>query len=100
MTEFGTKRQRYDEQTSSMTPSERTESLARRHPQGRLYPSIFSANSGEFFAMNPITLMRRFTEDLDRVFSSFPGGVSRGDYSEQDFAWMPEIEVRQSGNNL
>ena len=102
MTEFGTKRQRYDEM--SLTPSERGEGIVRRYP-GRFYPSIFSASPGEFSTMNPVTLMRRFTEDLDRVFSNFGasnfgGAFNRGDYSEQDFTWMPDIEVRQSGNNL
>jgi len=102
MTEFGTKRQRYDE--SSMTPPERNEGIARRYPQGRFYPSIFSSSPGEFFS--PVTLMRRFTEDLDRVFSTNFGashlgrGMNWGESSEQDFTWMPDIEVRQSGNNL
>ena len=107
MAEFGTKRQRSDEQNYGLTPSERNEGLARRHSQGRLYPSIFSTNPSDFFAMSPVTLMRRFTEDLDRVFSGFSGlnrsefsGLNRGEYSEQDFTWMPTVEVSQSGNNL
>lgn len=108
MADFGTRRQR-EEQTSNLTASERTEGLARRHNQGleraygqgRFFPSIFSVSPGEFFTMSPITLMRRFTEDIDRAFG-FGGlqGFNRGDFSEQDLTWAPAVEVTQSGNNL
>jgi HSP20 family protein len=49
--------------------------------------------------MNPITLMRRFTEDIDRAFSGTLGDLGRGS-ADRDFAWMPAVEVRQSGKNL
>lgn len=104
MTDFGTKRQR-EEQTTSLTPSERTEGRARqsqgmeRYQQGRYTPSIFSISPGEFFTMSPATLMRRFAEDVDRAFG-FGSGLNRGEYSEQEFNWIPAVEVRQSGNNL
>src|ERR1700722_14218674 len=39
-----------------------------RASQRNRYPSIFSVSPGEFFTMSPITLMRRFTEDIDRAF--------------------------------
>ena len=105
MTEFGTKRQREAEQQQSgnLTPSERTEGRARgmeRYQQGRYTPSVFSVSPGEFFTMSPITLMRRFTEDIDRAFG-LRSGSNRGDFSElQDISWIPPVEVRQSGNNL
>jgi HSP20 family protein len=105
MTEFGTKRQREAEQQQSgnLTPSERTEGRARgmeRYQQGRYTPSVFSVSPGEFFTMSPITLMRRFTEDIDRAFG-LRSGSTRGDFSElQDISWIPPVEVRQSGNNL
>lgn len=101
MADFGTKRQRED-QSTSLTPSERTEGRARgmeRHQQGRYTPSIFSVSPGEFFTMSPITLMRRFTEDIDRAFG-FRGGQNRWEYSEQEFSWAPPVEIRQSGNHL
>jgi HSP20 family protein len=101
--EFGTKRQREQEQ-SSLTPSERTEGQARgveRYQQGRYMPSIFSVSPGEFFTMSPITLMRRFTEDIDRAFGlRGHSGFNRGEYSEQEFNWVPPVEVQQSGNSL
>jgi HSP20 family protein len=104
MTEFGTKRQR-EEQPSSLTPSERTEGRVQPHGirfgQGR-YPqtnNFYSVTPGEFFTMSPISLMRRFTEDIDRALG-FGNGMNRGEYGEQEFNWAPPVEVRQAGNNL
>jgi HSP20 family protein len=70
-----------------------------RYRQGRYLPSVFSVSPGEFFTMSPITLMRRFTEDIDRAFG-LANGLSRREYSNQEFNWVPPVEVRQSGNNL
>lgn len=104
MTEFGTKRQR-EEQGSNLTASERTEGKMRqsqgveRYQEGRYLPSVFSVSPGEFFTMSPITLMRRFTEDIDRAFG-LGSGFHRGQGLEQEFNWVPAVEVRQSGNNL
>jgi HSP20 family protein len=107
MAELGAKRQRSEEQTASMTPSERTEGLARRQSEwiersraGGYYPSIFSVSPSEFFTMSPITLMRRFTEDIDRAFSTFAGNLGRDGRSEHEVNWIPAVEVRQSGNSL
>lgn len=101
MTQFGTRRQ------SEETTSERNEGLTRQASQGlernyreaRYSPSVFSVSPGEFFTMSPITLMRRFTEDIDRAFG-LNTGLGRGEYSNQDFVWAPPVEVRQAGNNL
>src|SRR6185437_426090 len=71
----------------------------RRSGGSNLYPSIFSVSPGEFFTMSPITLMRRFTEDIDRAFSGTLGDLGRGS-ADRDFTWTPAVEVRQSGNNL
>ena len=72
-----------------------------RRSQGRsgYYPSIFSVSPGEFFTMSPITLMRRFTEDIDRAFG-FGGNRSMAGFSGEELEWTPRIEVMQSGNNL
>ena len=48
--------------------------------------------TSEFFRMNPFSLMRRMTEELDRTF----GDVNA---SEQDRAWAPVIEVTQREGN-
>ena len=102
MADVGARRQRSEEE-SNLTQQERTEGLARR-PFGGLssrsyLPSIFSVSPGEFFTMSPITLMRRFTEDIDRAFSGLTGRRERGGF-EQELNWAPAVEVRQSGNNL
>src|ERR1700731_3394313 len=117
MADVGTRRQREDQSTSSsqstgqstsLTPSERTEGRSRqsqgsqgmeRYQQGRHFPSVFSVSPGEFFTMSPITLMRRFTEDIDRALG-FGSGRSRGELAEPDFNWIPAVEVRQQGNNV
>jgi len=104
MGELGAKRQRSEE--SSLTPSERTEGIARRSSEGLersrrgYFPSIFSVSPGEFFTMSPITLMRRFTEDIDRAFSGLGGHLGRQGDTAEEFDWVPTIEMRQSGNNL
>jgi len=49
--------------------------------------------------MSPITLMRRFTEDIDRAFG-FAGNRGLAGSSGQDLDWIPRVELRQSGNNL
>src|ERR1700751_3219243 len=93
MADVGTKRQREDQPASSghstgqslnLTGSERPEGRNRqfqgqgsqgmeRYQQGRHTPSVFSVSPGEFFTMSPITLMRRFTEDIDRAFGLASG---------------------------
>ena len=118
MADFGTRRQREDQSTSSsqstgqssnLTASERTEGRSsqgsqgmERNQQGRYTPSVFSVSPGEFFTMSPITLMRRFTEDIDRAFglSTGRGRGSDLDFSQDDITWTPTVEVRQQGNNL
>src|SRR5882757_9885724 len=98
MADAGTKRQA---EVTSLTPSERTEGVAGRRPRGlqrSSFPSVFSVSPGDFFRMSPITLMRRFTEDIDRVFSGAARNIGRT--AERDFMWMPAVEVRESGNNL
>jgi HSP20 family protein len=114
MTEQGTaaRRQQSNDQESS---SQRNQELSVRESQGLQtrenrgierrsqargnYPSIFSVTPGEFFTMSPITLMRRFTEDIDRAFGLSGSSTQVGNL-ERDFDWVPSVEVRQSGNNL
>jgi HSP20 family protein len=75
--------------------------MERRHQGSPSYFSPFSVTPGEFFTMSPITLMRRFTEDIDRAFG-FPGNRSSIASMEQgqELDWVPRVEVRQSENNL
>jgi HSP20 family protein len=56
-------------------------------------------NPMELFTMTPLAFMRRFAEEMDRNF--WGRGMTAGNLSpEEEIAWMPPVEVRQSGNNL
>lgn len=63
--------------------------IARR---GELFPSLFSLSPREFFSASPFELMRRFTDEMDRIFAGFGRSEER--------MWAPAIEVRQKDNNL
>jgi HSP20 family protein len=101
MAEQATRRQRSDDLTTQernegrITQSRRPGHMERYRTQSGL-PSVFSLTPGEFFTMNPISLMRRLTEDIDRAF--FGAGTLGG--HEEELSWAPSVEVRQSGNNL
>jgi HSP20 family protein len=64
--------------------------LARR---GEMLPSLFSMDPREFFSMSPFTLMRRFTEQMDRAFSGM--GMR-----EEDVLWAPPVEVYEREGKL
>ena len=49
----------------------------------------------DFFRMNPFSLMRRMTEEMDRVFGD--GGQER--QSAGDTLWAPAVEVSQREGN-
>jgi len=56
--------------------------------------------SRDLFAMNPFSMFRRLSEEMDRAFASsfglgreFGGGLERG-------LWNPPIEVRERNNNV
>jgi HSP20 family protein len=56
------------------------------HPAGMLIAP------GEFFRMNPFSLMRRMSEEMDRVMGEF--GLNRSDTAAA--VWAPAIEVSQN----
>lgn len=49
---------------------------------------------GSLFSLNPFTLMRQFTDDMDRFFAQAPR--AGGELA----AWMPAIEVKQKDSKL
>jgi HSP20 family protein len=59
------------------------------------FPSLFRNDPGELFSMSPFTLMRRLTEDMDRMFSGF-GGHAGSEMRN----WAPPVEVRENQGNL
>ena len=66
-------------------------------PQGGLtnrsaYPSALLIPPGDFFRMSPFSLMRRMSEEMDRVMGEF--GLNRADTATA--AWAPTIEVSQT----
>ncbi len=80
---------------------ERGRSLEKR-PLGGLihrgewgFPTLFGRHPEELFSMSPFTLMRRFTEDMDRMFTGMGrvGGRETG-------LWAPPVEVRESDGSL
>src|SRR5262245_12776414 len=80
---------------------ERGRGLGRRSQGGELgrwgdwgFPSLWR-NPDELFSMSPFTLMRRFTDDLDRMFSGF--GALGG---REIRAWAPPVEVRERDGDL
>src|SRR5205814_935538 len=64
--------------------------------RGGYFPSI---SPRDFFTSSPLGLMRRFADEMDRVFSGF-GGISSGTSSNEGLTWMPAVEVRENNNNL
>jgi HSP20 family protein len=71
-------------------------SLERRLSGGGLRRDPFGPPS-EFFASNPFTLMRRFTEQMDRVFT---GGWGSDIAWESPGLWSPAIDVSERDGKL
>ena len=66
-------------------------------PQGSLlnrsaYPAALPMPPGDFFRMSPFSLMRRMSEEMDRVMAEF--GLNKADAAAA--AWAPTIEVSQT----
>ena len=93
MADTAVKRQKSQEQNSAS--QSQPQSIERRS-SGTLYPFFTTSES---FAASPITFMRRMFEDLDRSLSGFRE-MQRGSSLEESLAWRPNVEVRQSGDNL
>jgi HSP20 family protein len=53
----------------------------------------------DFFTTSPLGLMRRFADEMDRVFSNF-GGTSSGTSFGEELTWAPPIELREQDSNL
>lgn len=65
---------------------------------GGYLPSIFAVSPRDLFTLSPLGLMRRFADEMDRMFSSLGGPASSTSLDE--LAWVPALEVRQNDNNL
>jgi HSP20 family protein len=80
--------QQQSQQQQPQRTSEQQRSLARRQDY---YPAR------DFFALSPLSMMRRLTEEMDRSFSS-TFGLTRG--LGESGIWSPPIEVRERNGNL
>src|SRR5690348_17811526 len=52
--------------------------------------------------VNPFSLMRRLSEEMDRAFATsfgLPVGGHTG-FGEEEAVWMPPVEIRERDNNL
>lgn len=98
MAESGASRQRSNEREepggSQLQHSSR--GIERR---GGYFPSTLAWSPRDFFTMSPLGLMRRFADEMDRVFSNL-GGASTGTSRGEELAWIPPVEIRENDNNL
>ena len=102
MAESGASRQRSSEKSEREeqhgSPIQRSSGAGMQRRGGGNQQSILSITPRDFFTMSPFGLMRRFTEEMDRMFSNF-GGTSGGTGLEEA-AWVPPVEVRESDRSL
>ncbi|MEX2263083.1 MAG: Hsp20/alpha crystallin family protein [Bryobacteraceae bacterium] len=56
------------------------------------FAPLWTLRPGDFFNMSPFTLMRRFTEEMDRAFQGLGGASARG--------WAPPVEVSEEEGKL
>ena len=66
--------------------------------RGAYAPSMFALSPSAVLSMSPFELMRRFTDELDRVFEGL--GIARGFGAGEIKTWTPSVEVFQQDNNL
>jgi HSP20 family protein len=75
-----------------------SEQIANREPATGMFGarSLFGpmAPFGDLFGMNPFALMREFTKEMDRAFST---PLSAGVTSQ---AWAPVLDVKEANGNL
>ncbi|HET9530704.1 MAG TPA: Hsp20/alpha crystallin family protein [Blastocatellia bacterium] len=74
--------------------------------QGAAMPSLFSANPFDLMRMSPFALMRRFTEEMDRIFEDFgmggklPATQSTGGSWQGAGFFAPQVEVFEREGQL
>lgn len=77
---------------------QRNQALERSRHGGALEPrGAFSLNPSEFFNASPFSLMRRFSEEMDRMFEDIGGWRRRRSEVEH---WAPAVEVRERDGKL
>jgi HSP20 family protein len=95
MTGVKVHRQSSEEQSRQTQPGEsRQASLARREA---FFPSWVSRSPSDVFSMSPFSLMRWFTDEMDRIFER--SGWRGSPYGELA-PWTPAVEVTERDGNL
>ena len=90
MAEVDVKKQTGDSQRSQAVERQRQSELQNRGP----YSSLFPVNPSELFNLNPFSLMRRFTEEMDHVFQR------TGGRRDERSLWSPAVEVSEHDGKL
>lgn len=96
------------EKGQSQTPSQGQQSSGQGQSRGMARREEFMPAA--FWSENPFSLMRRFSEDMDRFFGDFfsGSGTGRGSLASpsgrgmglQRGQWMPPIEVSERDNKI
>lgn len=94
MAEVDVKKQSSEQQRNeALERSRQSRELERRGG----YPSLFSLHPADLLSAHPFALMRRFTEEMDRLFEGHGGWRgSRSDVTQ----WAPAIEVKERDGQL
>jgi HSP20 family protein len=90
MAEVDVKKQTGEQQRGQSLERQRQGELQRRGP----YSSLLSMNPAELFGVSPFSLMRRFTEEMDRMFQG------AGHRREEVALWAPAVEVTEREGKL
>jgi HSP20 family protein len=77
----------------------RTEERGLERPSGRQRGLSPRRDPFDVFSYGPFAMLRRMQDDMDRIFGSFGGGLSRFGERE-DFDWTPAIDAFQRGNEF
>ena len=111
MAESGTSRQKTEEQQRGSQAQGGSSDVQRGESQrggiqrggiqrsGGYVPSVVSLSPRDFFTSSPLGLMRRFADEMDRVFSNL-GASGQRNATGEELAWMPVVEVRENDNQL
>lgn len=95
MAESGTSRQRSSEREEQRGSQTQYSSGGIQRRSG-YFPSI---SPRDFFTSSPLGLMRRFADEMDRVFGDF-GSISAGTSLGEGLAWTPAVEIREIDNGV
>ena len=92
--------QQSGQQSGAMQAREQGQRGRRMTRRGLSAPSMFALGPGAALSFSPFELMRRFTDEMDRVFEDF--GLARGPESGagEIEMWAPSVEVFERDNNL